>query len=88
MSTYKTVNAQDRIILKRRWETGDAVVDIAHELGLSVPTLYVELRRGRTGKILDIGRAEYSPELAAKNYYQSSANKGKRKQTGKGAEQK
>lgn len=75
----KQITSEARVIIQRRWHAGDNVKDIAESLGIAVPTLYAELRRGRTGKLSDLGRPEYDPETARINYYKGMSRKGTRK---------
>ncbi|MBR3429004.1 MAG: helix-turn-helix domain-containing protein [Clostridia bacterium] len=75
----KQITPEARVIIQRRWHAGDNAKDIAEELGIPLTTIYAELRRGRTGKLSELGRPEYDPETARINYYKAMSRKGPRK---------
>lgn len=75
----KQITPEARVIIQRRWHAGDNVKEIAAELGIPYTTIYAELKRGRTGKLSELGRPEYDPETARINYYEALSRKGTRK---------
>jgi IS30 family transposase len=75
----KQITPEARVIIQRRWHAGDNVKDIAEELGIPTTTIYAELRRGRTGKLSELGRPEYDPETARIKYYEALSRRGPRK---------
>ena len=78
MSKVRYLTMKDRLEIERMWNRGYRAAEIAHELGLSVSVAYNELRRGRTGKLNAIYKAEYDPVLAEKIYQESIAGRGPR----------
>lgn len=60
---------EDRKILQARYANGQAVAEIAREMGFNYSTIYKELKRGDTGRMDQNGRAEYSAELGQKRLY-------------------
>lgn len=77
----KAITPEARVIIQRRWHAGDNAKDIADALGIGVTTIYAELKRGRTGKLTELGRPEYDPELARINYYKALSRRGIRIKT-------
>lgn len=74
----RPVAMEDRKIIKRMWDAGEKVENIAVALGFSPSTIYCELNRGHTGKLNGSYRKEYDPELGERNYQMSISNRGSR----------
>ena len=70
MRRYKYITFQDRRTLAAEYERGERVADIAERLGVTVATVYRELKRGEStdgsgNVILDRNkRPAYSPVIA------------------------
>lgn len=57
---------EDRKKIEDRWLAGDSIADIAACVGAHCSTIYLEMKRGDTGKMDRNGRGGYSAELAQK----------------------
>ena len=83
MRRYKYITFQDRRTLAAAYERGERAADIAERLGVTVATVYRELKRGEStdgsgNVILDRNqRRAYSPVLAQQRVQESFKRRGK-----------
>lgn len=64
MRKYRYITFSDRKQIAAWYQNGDRPADIAARLGVSVKTIYIELKRGETGELDHNQRQAYSPILA------------------------
>lgn len=62
----RRLTLEDRKKIEDRWLAGDSIADIAACVGAHCSTIYLEMKRGDTGKMDRNGRGGYSAELAQK----------------------
>lgn len=75
----KVLNAEDREQIFRGWERGDTCMDIAYKLGVSITTVYNELKRGQTDEFnSETMRWGYDPEKGAQVYMENIKKRGNR----------
>ena len=75
----KVLTMDDREQICKGWERGDSAMDIAYRLGISLTTVYNELRRGQTEEFNpDTMRWGYSPEKGAQAYMDNIKKRGNR----------
>lgn len=65
----KHMEFDDRKKLERLYNSGMNGMEIAPLMGYNYSTIYMELRRGDTGRMDERGRAGYSADLAQKRLY-------------------
>ena len=53
----RRLTLEDRKKIEDRWLAGDSIADIAACVGAHCSTIYLEMKRGDTGKMDQIGRA-------------------------------
>ena len=68
---------QDRKLIEKMYTRGNHVFDIAVALGVHPSTVYRELERGRTGRIVN-GRRAYSPDVAQRLIDHNLKTKGRK----------
>lgn len=64
MADYAFRSVSERQQIQKMWEAGTPAKDIADVLGLSLSSVYTELRRGRDGTRLPNKRLRYDADLA------------------------
>ena len=75
----KTLTKTDREALQRGWRRGDSTMEIAYQLGVSMTTVYAELRRGMTDEYYpDSDRHVYDPEKGEAVYWENISKRGNR----------
>lgn len=83
MRRYKYITFQDRRTLAAAYERGERAADIAERLGVTVATVYRELKRGEStdgsgNVILDRNqRPAYSPVIAQRTVQASFKRRGR-----------
>ena len=75
----KRMTMQDRRELAVRWEAGEGAVQIAVTMGYSPSAIYVELKRGATGRLNRLSRPEYDPERGQAVYQENLRKRGRRR---------
>ena len=61
----------DRQKIQAMWEDRCSPKDIAAALGVHLPTLYIELKRGENGEYDKNYRCAYDAALPQRNYHES-----------------
>ena len=74
---YKYVTYQDRQQISARYLNDERVADIAAALGLSLTSVYRELKRGETGSLDRNQRMAYDPTLAQRRTQKNLKRRGK-----------
>ena len=75
----KVLTMTDREEIYKGWERGDSAMDIAYRLGISLTTVYNELRRGQTEEFnQETMRWGYDPEKGAQAYMDNIKKRGNR----------
>ncbi len=75
----KVLTMSDREEIANGWERGDAVMDIAYKLRISVTAVYNELRRGQTNEFNpDTMRWGYDPAKGMQAYQDNIKKRGNR----------
>lgn len=74
---YKMLDLQDRKMIEKMYMSGAHVFDIAEALGVHQSTVYRELERGRTGRIVN-GKRAYNPDVAQKIIDHNLKTKGRK----------
>lgn len=75
----KVLTRDDREAIFKGWERGDSAMDIAYRLGVSMTTVYNELRRGQTDEFNpDTMRWGYDPDKGAQTYMDNIKKRGNR----------
>ena len=69
MAVYKSITFDNRKKIA-------AISDISDEVGVALRTLYVELKRGATGKLDQNQRPAYDPVLAQRTYQENIRRRG------------
>ena len=64
MADYTFRSISERQKIQSMWEAGASAKDIADEMGLSLSSVYTELRRGYDGTRLPDKRRRYDADLA------------------------
>lgn len=77
MASYAFATLQARQKLQELWEQGMAVKDLSAALEVPLSTLYMELRRGRSGDRLPDQRLQYDASLAQLRMQQELERRGK-----------
>ena len=78
MADYAFRSYHERQEIERMVEAGMSVKEIAGSLGISLSTVYAELRRGRDGTRLPDKRLGYNAELAQLSVQQGLERRGRR----------
>lgn len=78
MADYTFRSISERQEIQRRWENGASAKDIAADMGLSLSTVYTELRRGRDGTRLPDQRLKYSADLAQLRVQEALERRGRK----------
>ena len=65
----RRLTLEDRKKIEDRWLAGDSIADIAACVGAHCSTIYLEMKRGDTGKMDRNGRGGYSAELAQEEIF-------------------
>lgn len=75
----KVLSRDDRKAIFKGWERGDSAMDIAYRLGVSMTTIYNELRRGQTDEFnQETMRWGYDPDKGAQTYMDNIKKRGNR----------
>ena len=74
---YEIHRLQDRKEISTRYLNGDRVADIADGLGVTMATVYRELKRGETGGLDRNLRKAYNPVLAQQRVQENFKRRGK-----------
>ena len=74
---YKYITYQDRQQISARYLNDERVADIAAALGLSLTSVYRELKRGETGSLDRNQRMAYDPTLAQRRTQENLKRRGK-----------
>ena len=70
---------QDRERIREGWERGDSTMEIAYSVGISLTTLYAELRRGTADEYYPgTDRLIYDPERAEAVFHENIKKRGNR----------
>lgn len=77
---FKALEFDDRKQIAAMYASGAIASDIARKIGVSVSTIYTELKRGQDGFTLDKNfRPTYDPDLAQKRVQEALRRRGRRK---------
>lgn len=76
----RQLNYADRKRIEEMYAADMCVAEIAEHIGCHRNTVYNELQRGFTGKLNENFKAEYSAEIAQKNYVENISRRGNRTQ--------
>ena len=71
VAVYKSITFDNRKKIAALYAKGMSISDISDEVGVALRTLYVELRRGATGKLDQNQRPAYDPVLAQRTYQEN-----------------
>lgn len=82
MADYAYRSISERVKMQGMWEAGLSAQDIATEMGLSLSSVYTELRRGYDGTRLPNKRRRYDADLAQLRVQESIERRGRRKTAG------
>ncbi|MGO5116589.1 helix-turn-helix domain-containing protein [Candidatus Avoscillospira sp. LCP25S3_F1] len=74
---YKYITYHDRQQISTRYLNDERVADIAAALGLTLATVYRELKRGETGALDHNQRMEYDPDIAQRRVQENLKRRGK-----------
>lgn len=74
---YKYITYQERQRISARYLNDERVADIAAALGLSLTSVYRELKRGETGSLDRNQRMAYDPTLAQRRTQENLKRRGK-----------
>lgn len=75
----RVLTRADREEIRNAWKSGATVMEIAVRVSCSMPTVYNELHRGRTGDYdPDTMRPIYDPDLAERTYMENIKRRGNR----------
>lgn len=77
MADYAFRSYHERQEIERMVEAGMSVKEIAGSLGISLSTVYAELRRGRDGTRLPDKRLRYNADLAQLSVQQGLERRGR-----------
>ncbi|MCM1439656.1 MAG: helix-turn-helix domain-containing protein [Roseburia sp.] len=75
---YHYLTTEDREKIKRMWQDGERVEDIAAALGVSTGAIYKELHRGWDGTMGPDLRRVYDPVLAENRFRAVLSERGRR----------
>jgi IS30 family transposase len=78
LADYAFRSYHERQEIERMVEAGMSVKEIAGSLGISLSTVYAELRRGRDGTRLPDKRLRYNADLAQLSVQQGLERRGRR----------
>ena len=76
MAVYKSITFDNRKKIAALYAKGMSISDISDEVGVALRTLYVELKRGATGKLDQNQRPAYDPVLAQRTYQENIRRRG------------
>ena len=76
MAVYKSITFDNRKKIAALYAKGMSISDISDEVGVALRTLYVELKRGATGKLDHNQRPAYDPVLAQRTYQENIRRRG------------
>lgn len=76
MAVYKSITFDNRKKIAALYAKGMTISDISDEVGVALRTLYVELKRGATGKLDQNQRPAYDPVLAQRTYQENIRRRG------------
>ena len=74
---YKYVTYQERQEISTRYLNDERVADIAAALGLTLATVYRELKRGEPGALDHNQRMAYDPDIAQRRVRENLKRRGK-----------
>ena len=74
---YKYITYQERQRISTHYLNGERVADIATALGLTLATVYRELKRGETGALDHNQRMAYDPDIAQRRVRENLKRRGK-----------
>lgn len=77
-SQYKYISFSDRKTIEKMYAKGDSPRDIAAIIGCHIATLYIELQRGRNGKLDANQRPAYSASIAQRTVQESFRRRGRK----------
>lgn len=77
MRKYRYITFSDRKQIAVWYQNGDRPADIAERLGVTVKTIYLELKRGETGELDRNQRRAYSPVIAQQAVQESFQRRGR-----------
>lgn len=77
MRKYRYITFSDRKQIAAWYQNGDRPADIAARLGVSVKTIYLELKRGETGELDRNQRRAYSPVIAQQMVQENFQRRGR-----------
>ncbi len=78
MADYAFRSFSERQKIQAMWENGTPAKDIATAMGLSLSSIYTELRRGQDGTRLPNKRRRYDADLAQLNVQKSLERRGRK----------
>ena len=78
MADYAFRSVSERQKIQSMWEAGVPAKDIADALGLSLSSVYTEVRRGRDGTRLPNKRLRYDADLAQLRVQEGLERRGRR----------
>lgn len=76
MAVYKSITFDNRKKIAALYAKGMSISDISDEVGVALRTLYVELKRGATGKLDQNQRPAYDPVMAQRTYQENIRRRG------------
>nr|WP_279306161.1 helix-turn-helix domain-containing protein [Merdimmobilis hominis] len=76
VAVYKSITFDNRKKIAALYAKGMSISDISDEVGVALRTLYVELKRGATGKLDHNQRPAYDPVLAQRTYQENIRRRG------------
>ena len=76
VAVYKSITFDNRKKIAALYAKGMSISDISDEVGVALRTLYVELKRGTTGKLDQNQRPAYDPVLAQRTYQENIRRRG------------
>lgn len=77
MQKYRYITFSDRKQIAVWYQNGERPADIAVRLGVSVKTIYLELKRGETGELDCNQRCAYDPILAQQKVQENFKRRGR-----------
>lgn len=78
MADYAFRSYEERLKIQNMWENDVPTKDIADALGVSLSSIYTELRRGRDGSRLPNKRRRYDADLAQLRVQESFERRGRK----------
>ena len=75
----KSRSYEERKKIRKMWEAGEAVTEIARKLNAPTRSIYAEMERGRNGARLPDQRLQYDADLAQRRWQEAIERRGNRK---------